>query len=211
MGANSKIKFILGSQSPRRKELVSWLNIPYEIISPEIDEEAYALTQNYQTPQAKCVGLAEAKLNKILENLPYSSAFILCADTNVSFDGVILEKPSSSLEAKSMLQSLSGRSHVVSTGVCLALVSKEGMRLERFVVTSLVEFAEIDDITLDLYVSKGEALDKAGAYGIQGEALSFIKSIDGSYSNVVGLPINEVREKITHHFGMGDRWREKFI
>jgi septum formation protein len=117
--------------------------------------------------------------------------WVLGADTVVVIDGRILGKPSGAAEARSMLRCLSGRVHHVLTGV--ALIAPDGRRIADLVVRSSVEFRELSHEEINAYAESGEPLDKAGAYAIQGGAGRFVLGVTGSYSNVIGLPIEEVQ------------------
>ena len=120
-----------------------------------------------------------------------SDVVVVAADTIVVVDGVILGKPASRDEAFSMLKRLVSRRHDVMTAVAIADLAGRAPKWQRFVVTTHVEFGDVDDARLWAYVDSGEPMDKAGAYGIQSGAASFVRCIEGSYTNVVGLPLYE--------------------
>jgi septum formation protein len=119
---------------------------------------------------------------------------VLGADTTVVLDGLILAKPADEVDARRMLRALSGRNHEVLTGVCIT----GGSRLDTRISRTTVEFAELHEDEIARYVSSGEPMDKAGAYAIQGLASRFVTRIDGSYSNVVGLPVALVYAMLAH-------------
>jgi septum formation protein len=120
---------------------------------------------------------------------------VLAADTAVVVEGQILGKPSNAEDAARMLRALSGRSHLVISGICLM---KDGQPVaDSEVAVTAVEFAELTPAEIDWYVASGESMDKAGGYGIQGRASRFVTRIAGSYSNVVGLPIDVVYRMCT--------------
>lgn len=172
---------ILASQSPRRKELLAVLGFKnFEIVPADIDE---VLDNNMPIGDA----VAEIALEKAeyVKNKVGDSTLILAADTVVVLDGIVLGKPVDVSDARRMLRSISGRTHLVYTGV--ALINK-GRVLKKFETTK-VSFRHLSDQEIDAYITTGEPMDKAGAYGAQGLASLFIDRIDGDYFNVVGLPL----------------------
>lgn len=134
--------------------------------------------------------LASLKAHSALAEASEGS-IIVAADTTVAIDGLELGKPRDDADARRMLHRLSGRTHQVSTGVCLLLAGPSGApaRAHSFVETTNVEFYELDEATIEAYVASGEPADKAGAYGIQGVGRALVRSISGDYFNVVGLPV----------------------
>ncbi len=176
----------LASRSPRRAELLQQIGIDFHILPTDIDESARA----GETPEAYVVRLAAEKAGACRESLKVSDTAnlpILAADTTVSIDGLILGKPENDQDAAVMLKALSGRWHDVHTG--LAIASDKG--LETALSTTRVEMAVLSERAIAAYIASGEPRDKAGAYGIQGLAGTFIRRIEGSYSGVMGLPIFE--------------------
>jgi septum formation protein len=196
------IQLVLASESPRRRELIQWLHIPYKTYAPSIEESS-----NEKEPSAYVMDLARQKATHSFQSVSkkYSNPLVLSSDTIVVFENNVLEKPKDYDDAKKMLLTLSGRKHDVYTGVCLKSRTLE----EVFFDKTTVIFEDIDEKTLSLYLDTGEAFDKAGSYGIQGAALSFIKRVEGSYSNVVGLPVNMIRLKLEEIFG-DISWRNYF-
>lgn len=170
---------ILASRSPRRSELLTAAGISFEILTADIDETPHAS----ETPAAYVERLAIDKARAVYAMRP--DARVLGADTTVAIDGEILGKPIDDADAWRMLRLLSGRAHEVHTGV--ALVSAAGVRSA--VDTTRVWFDVMTDEDISWYVATGEPVDRAGAYAIQGLASRFIPRIEGSYSNVVGLPV----------------------
>ena len=170
---------ILASRSPRRSELLKAAGIAFEVLAADIDETPRA----NETPAAYVERLAIEKARAVFALRP--DARVLGADTTVTIDGEILGKPVDEADALRMLRLLNGRPHEVHTGV--ALVSAAGVRSG--VDTTRVWFAPMTDEDISWYVATGEPVDRAGAYAIQGFASRFIPRIDGSYSNVVGLPV----------------------
>jgi septum formation protein len=175
---------ILGSASPRRAELLAQLGLTFEICPADIDERPAAAEhpRDYVRRMAREKAAALAASSR--------DAVLLTADTTVVLGHRSLGKPESAREARAMLQALSDGVHEVSTAVC---VLRSGQMQEALVTTS-VEFIALDDDLIDDYLSTAEPWDKAGAYAIQGLAGSFVKRIDGSVSNVIGLPLVETRE-----------------
>ncbi|HWI16392.1 MAG TPA: Maf family protein [Vicinamibacterales bacterium] len=170
---------ILASRSPRRSELLTAAGIAFEVLAADIDETPRA----NESPVAYVERLAIEKARAVLQLRP--DARVLGADTTVTIDGEILGKPVDEADAVRMMRLLSGRVHDVHTGV--ALVSRGGV--ESAVETTRVWFSAMTDKDISWYVATGEPVDRAGAYAIQGYASRFIPRIEGSYSNVVGLPV----------------------
>ncbi len=175
-----KSKLILASNSPRRRELLARIIDDFEVI-PSSFEETNGRISAYETALA----FAEGKAREVFSRRP--DDFVLGADTVVSLDGAILGKPKDGEEAAQMLRFLSGRTHSVFTGVCL--IGKDFFKKD--VVETLVTFRTLLPQEIALYVKSGSPLDKAGAYGIQDGTL--VQSYKGSYTNVVGLPLETVR------------------
>lgn len=184
----NKIQLILASQSPRRKELLSYLNIPFQIVSLNVEEKSGA-----QNPRDFCLEIAALKGLSVFEHLrnikANDSLYVVSADTIVALDGKIFEKPLDRNHAKSFLTELSGKTHSVFTAVVVNAFIESKIYSWSFVDESRVTFDVIDSYLLEAYLNTGDSLDKAGAYGIQGASLSFISKVDGSYSNVVGFPL----------------------
>lgn len=179
MAAPSSRQFILASASPRRAELLAAAGFTFTVAHADIDETPLAAE-----PAGLYVRrLAEAKARAVADRYP--GCVVLGADTTVVVDGNILGKPVDAADATAMLRRLQGRAHEVMTGV--ALVAGDRVRVE--FATTRVWFAAMADQEIAAYVGSGEATDKAGAYGIQGRAACYVTRIEGSYSNVVGLPV----------------------
>ena len=185
---------ILASSSPRRKELLSSLSIPFVSIHPDIDESFC----DHIAPEARVVALAEAKAEAGLALLGQSPTdrprLLLAADTLVAFKLTkgwkTIGKPENRAEAKTMLEYMSGRTQSVFSGLCL-LDTTSGRRFTALSATS-VAFAEISEDEIEFYLDTGEWRGAAGGYRIQGSGSWFIDSMNGSWSNVVGLPIREL-------------------
>ncbi len=177
-------KLILASGSPRRADLLRTAGLEFDVLVPNIDEAPLP----GEAPDAFVMRTAREKA----ESLPGSSAVIVAADTAVVDGTRILGKPLNAEHAAAMLRSLSDRTHEVMTGVCLRFPD----RTICFHIETRVTFRSLSDREIANYVATGEPLDKAGAYAIQGGAAKMIRRIEGSYSNVVGLPLCEVIEKL---------------
>jgi septum formation protein len=179
---------ILASASPRRKELLEQAGLSFTVVPSDVDEDEITITE----PDHYVRYLAEAKARDIADRYPEN--WVLGADTIVLLDRLILGKPGTRDEAFSMLKKLSGRSHFVFTGFCLACHSKN--RIVSGAVKTLVRFKELSDAEITWYVNTPEPYDKAGAYAIQGLGTFLVKDIEGSYTNVVGLPVCEIMETL---------------
>lgn len=174
-------KFILASNSPRRKELLNNCGYVFEVKPSDCDEN----TDGSLTPQQTVVELARRKaLSVLAEN---TDAVVLGCDTVVAVDGKILGKPCHREDAYNMLMSLSGKKHIVSSGVCIADID----RCECFENTTEVEFYPLTAETVNSYLDTGEYTDKAGGYGIQGFGCVLVKGIKGDYFSVMGLPVSQ--------------------
>lgn len=171
----------LASASPRRRELLAQLGIAFESIVTDIDESL----QPDESAETYVRRMASAKAAAALKRLPARRAPVLGADTVVVIDGQILGKPANQAAAAAMLHRLSGRAHQVLTAVAISDGEHEAVAVSRTVVT----FRPLSDTEIDGYWATGEPCDKAGGYAIQGLAATFIESIDGSYSGVMGLPL----------------------
>jgi septum formation protein len=178
-------RLVLASASPRRAELLRGAGFVFDVIVADVDESVRA----GETPRDYVMRLAEAKASAVVARA--AGRPVLGADTVVVIDGAILGKPAGDEDAKRMLRLLSGKSHQVLTGVCL-LGGRADRPARTEVATTTVEFAPLTAAEIDWYVGSGEPADKAGAYAVQGLASRFVTRLDGSYSNVVGLPVPSV-------------------
>jgi len=172
---------ILASASPRRRELLAQLALSFTIIPAEVDEQQLAA----EAPTAYVRRVAQAKAQHLSQRFP--EALVLGADTIVVLDEQILGKPGSVEVARQMLTRLSGRQHTVMTGLALLRQCQQFVRLDT--VRTLVRFRPLSRAEIEHYSTTGEPLDKAGAYAIQGGAAAFVESLEGCYTNVVGLPL----------------------
>lgn len=179
-------QLILASQSPRRKYLLEQAGLVFEVIPSNFDEESVALDD----PAVYARTLAISKAEEITQRFP--DQWVIGADTIVLIDGMVLGKPTSPSSAKQMLKRLSGQTHHVYTGfaICCAQLKK---RISD-VVSTEVTFKHLSDNEIEWYTHTQEPFDKAGAYAIQGLGTFLVKRINGSYTNVVGLPVCEVIE-----------------
>jgi septum formation protein len=191
-----KMKVILASGSPRRKELLTWAGVPFEIRISEIDETP----RRKESPLAmvKRLSLEKALVVATTQVRPDERVVIIAADTTVvSPVGKILGKPVNESEAMKMINAIQGKTHRVLTGFCLVQVSggKVLKKVSKVVKTS-VTMRKLNRQEQQDYVSRGESMDKAGAYAAQGFGMVLIEKISGSYTNVVGLPMKEVLEEL---------------
>jgi septum formation protein len=177
------VAFVLASASPRRADLLAAAGFEFTIVPAEIDETPLV----DESPDRYVLRIAREKADRVRpEVLPAS--IILAADTVVVAGGRLMGKPADEADAESMLRILSGATHEVHT----AVVVQSGARMVDEISTTKVRFQSLTDEEIAWYLRSGEPFGKAGAYGIQGRAARFIDWIDGSWSNVVGLPISTV-------------------
>ena len=184
--------FILASGSPRRKDLLTSLLKKFEIITAEAEE-----LQTHKDGPVRLV-IENARIKSLSVAKFHPSQWVLGADTLVALGDQVFGKPRDLAEAKSMLLKLSGKTHQVHTGVSLINISQDVFLSES--VSTLVTFKKLDSSKIDLYFSKVNPLDKAGAYGIQTHPEIIVDSFEGSLSNVIGLPLELLRE-----------WLEKYL
>ncbi len=174
---------VLASASPRRQELLGFYGIPFEVVPSGADEaaEGPGHEQVRELAKRKCLDVAARCPGRL----------VLAADTLVCVEDQVLGKPQNEEDALRMLRLLSGRSHQVHTGICIGC--PDGRVIDR-VATTKVTFLPVGDDLLRRYIATGEPMDKAGAYAIQGRAGAFISSIEGSPTNVIGLPLELLTE-----------------
>ena len=184
---------VLASASPRRRELLAAAGVPFKVDSASVDESPL----EGETPAGCVERLALLKARSLLARYP--SDIVLGADTTVVLDGRMLAKPGDDAEAAHMLTALSGRIHEVLTGVAIVTATAARSMVEKTLV-SMVTMTRED---IAWYIASGEPRDKAGAYAIQGLASRFIPRIEGSYSNVVGLPVAAVLQ-LMREMGLED-------
>ena len=181
MSLNDCGQLILASASPRRRELLQQIGVKFRVEVADIDETPLSA----ETPAAYVARLALGKAQKVAANNP--GCVVLGSDTTVVLDNEILGKPENDADARRILATLAGRRHQVMTAVALV---RDGQQRQQTVITQ-VHFAALTAAQIAAYVATGEPADKAGAYGIQGLGAVLVDAIDGSYSNVVGLPLTE--------------------
>ena len=178
----TKGKWILASASPRRKELLAKLIENFEIIPSQGEENT-----NERHPESVVKSLARQKAEEIFSRPIAKGKIVLGADTVVALDGKILGKPKDEAEAFEMLSALSGKTHEVYTGVCILFTVNCEKQMLLDAECTKVRFYELEKAFIDGYIQSGSPMDKAGAYGIQDGGIA--RSIEGSFSNVVGLPV----------------------
>lgn len=203
----SDYKVILASGSPRRRELLSLMGITdFEVLVSNFPENLeFSL---FKTPQDYCLATATQKVRAVAELVSTrvdENIIVIGADTIVSIDGNILEKPKDYFDAKRMISTLSGRTHTVFTSVVIFSNAFDGdkkdMILKRsFVESTEVKFAYLSESDIDSYVESGEGLDKAGSYGIQALGGQLVESIHGCYFNVMGLPVHKLSKGLAELF-----------
>ena len=193
------LPLILASSSPRRRELLALLDVPFEVRVSDFDEDSIPF--NVESPGDWACALAKAKAEAVAQHIN-PACVIIGADTTVVVDRENLGKPTDKQDALRMLKSLSGRTHEVYTGICVFHKSGHGAEATCKLLfnVSHVTFDSVPDRVLIEYIESGEPMDKAGSYGIQGEALSFIPKVEGDYYNVVGLPLAAVRTLLLPHY-----------
>lgn len=188
------MRLVLASASPRRADLLKAAGYQFEIDPADTDESVHP----GETPAAYALRVAREKAARVSQRHP--GAYVLGADTIVVVDGDILGKPADRADAARMLERLSGRTHEVLTGVAVWHGGREAAHVE----TSKVRFVRLRPSDIAWYVASGEPADKAGAYAVQGLASRFVDAIEGSCSNVVGLPVAVV-DRLLSELGFGDR------
>jgi septum formation protein len=182
-------RLILASASPRRKELLASLSLPFEIIPADVTEHEAADAD----PREMVRHNAALKADWVAARHP--GATVIGADTTVFIDRTVLNKPRDPAEARAMLRLLRGRTHTVFTGLAVRRQG-DGLKLEAG-ATSEVTFKAFDDATLELYLSRVHTLDKAGGYAIQQHGELIVAGYTGSLTNIVGLPLEEMKQLLT--------------
>ncbi len=175
----SGIEIILASKSPRRRELLTEMGLPFTVSVFDVDESF----PDIMHPRDAVRFLAEKKARAVADTLEHP-AIVIASDTMVEVDGKPLGKPADEEDARRMLHLLSGRHHNVHTGVCVVYARQ----MLSGVDSTDVFFHSIDDKDIDKYISTGEPMDKAGAYGIQGKGGKFVSHVNGHMDTVIGLP-----------------------
>ena len=171
---------VLASQSPRRRELLERLGLPFRTLVPDIDER-----MDRPLPPAELVAVISGEKARAAQALAGPEAIVIAADTVVALDGAVLGKPAGEADAARMLSALAGRTHHVYTGLTVL----RGERVRTVSEETAVTFRPLTEQEIAAYVRTGEPLDKAGAYGIQGYGALLVEGIRGDYYNVMGLPV----------------------
>ena len=190
------MELILASNSPRRKALLTEYGFDFKVVPSAYEEQGVGAT-----PQDTVKTFAFGKAKDIFDNLPNekkSQSVVLGADTVVCLDGQILGKPKSKEDAKAMLNRLSNKEHLVYTGYCIISSDK----VINDCVKSIVVFNKLSNALIEEYIATGKPLDKAGAYGIQ-DGFNLVKEYKGSFNNIVGLPIEIIKEQIKSALNKG--------
>jgi septum formation protein len=182
-------RLILASASPRRRELLAQLGVPFEVVTAEVTEHEEESTD----PRVMVAHNAALKAEWVAAR--HSDALVLGADTTVFLDGAALNKPRDLADARAMLRRLSGRTHTVFTGLALRR-GADGWRVDEG-VASEVTFKALDDATIDTYVARVNTLDKAGAYAIQEHGELIVAGHRGSLTNIIGLPLETTKQILT--------------
>ena len=196
MYKEDSLKYILASGSPRRKELMSLIREDFTIEIPGVDE---SVPDNMETEDI-AEYLSGIKAGAVFDGHDNEAVVVTGSDTVVIYGDRVLGKPRSRQDAYDMLKTLSGRTHEVRTGVTVIYRTESGEegRLS-FTDHAKVEFYELTDQEIEEYISTGEPLDKAGAYGIQGRGALLVRKIDGDYYSVVGFPVGRLNRELKAH------------
>lgn len=177
---NKRLNLVLASSSPRRKDILTKLGLEFKIIPSDYEEILESLEFSYEKIEELAYKKAEAILNKLI--VPH---LVIGADTVVVLEGEILGKPTDENDALNMLKKLSGKKHSVVTSICI--INSETLDKKITSTTSYVEFEDLSDEKIKDYIQKFNPLDKAGSYGIQELPDGFVKKIEGSFENIIGL------------------------
>lgn len=196
---------ILASASPRRRELLAQIGLAFEVRVSRVEEkvtqtDAPLMVEELSAQKAEAVmELAAPFGERAAPTMPGNAkdaVLVIGADTVVAVEGHILGKPSGAEEAAKMLSMLSGHTHEVYTGVTLLFKTAEGIQRKTFHERTKVIFYPMSEREIAAYISTGDCMDKAGAYGIQGFCARYIKGIEGDYNNVVGLPVGRLYQEV---------------
>ena len=193
MNSRLHLQLVLASSSPRRRNLLNEMGLRFAVVPAAVEEwfEAGA------DPRSLVLHNCRLKTEFVVADGAHAHCPVLGADTTVALDGVILNKPGDLEDARRMLGQLSGRTHTVFTGICL--IFRERNIDETLCVTSEVTFRQLDEEGISRYLSIVDPLDKAGAYGIQEGREIILENLEGSFSNVMGLPVEETLELLQKH------------
>lgn len=196
-----KIRIVLASASPRRKELMEQIGMDFEIVVSDVEEKVTSVIPCdvvEELARQKAMGVWETLKKQEETALSQEALLVIGADTIVACDGRILGKPKGAEDAKQMLRLLQGRSHEVYTGVTVLYAAGNGCAVQKrtFHETTKVMFCAMSEEEIESYVATGDPLDKAGSYGIQGLCARYIRGIEGDYNNVVGLPVGRLYQEM---------------
>lgn len=187
--AGARPRLILASASPRRRELLGQLGVAFEVVVAQVTEH------EDPTTDARVMVMHNSALKADWVSARHPDAIVLGADTTVCIDATALNKPRDGAEARAMLRQLSGRTHTVFTGLAVRRAS-DGLKIDDGVVTE-VTFKTIDEAVIEKYLSLVNTLDKAGGYGIQDHSDLIVEGYRGSFTNIVGLPIESTKQILT--------------
>lgn len=197
---NVNLPLILGSQSPRRRQLLTQSGMYFRVITPKAEEKTPRKTSVSLRPAQIVKRISEEKAENILAELPPKigkNCLLLTADTLVFLRNQVLGKPKNARDARRMLQSLSGKNHFVFTGVSLAWIKNGRVKKRKSIaVRTKVRFFRLSAKLISWYIATGEPMDKAGAYGAQDYGSLLVETYSGSYTNVVGLPVGQTLKLI---------------
>lgn len=209
MHDKNKWKLILASGSPRRRELLSHLKVPFEVQVSDVAEESA-----HSDPRAFALAVAELKGEAIARTQNVARTVVISSDTVVALDGEIFGKPRDISHAREILRTLAGKRHQVHTAVSIFVRRAQAWSQVQHVESTDVDFLPFDERLVENYLASGDCLDKAGAYGIQGQALSFIGGIHGCYASVMGFPLSRVAHLLSEILGPetkdGTSWQDLF-
>jgi septum formation protein len=207
---NRKWQLILASSSPRRRELLGHTKVPFRIETIPTDEVSEA-----SDPRTYALEIARQKGAVLCGTLQAQSVVVVSADTVVALNGKIYGKPRDTSEARQFLTELADHTHQVHTAVCLHFGWQGQWKRIDHVETTEVGFMSLSPRLLEDYLATGDSLDKAGAYGIQGQALTFIRDVRGCYANVVGFPLarfcSMMEQDFLQQIGEQGPWQNLFL
>lgn len=200
-------RIILASASPRRKELLEKVGIPFEVMESSIEDNIDQIADLQNSPYEWVKTLSSKKANDVATNVEGSS-IIIAADTIITILGKIMEKPTDVIDAFQMLKRLQGRKHTVYTGMTIIYKDEMGITEENYVDATDVYMHELTDEEIKQYIDTHESFDKAGGYAIQGKGTLLIDTIYGDYNTVVGLPLTVLYKALkAHGVNIMDFWK----
>lgn len=209
LGPGQDVEIVLASASPRRRDLLGQIGLDLVVIAPDLDEAPVTNHGTLEELEAQVVALARAKAEAVLGRLAPGGRrrLVIGADTVVLVDGEVLGKPASMAEARRMLGQLSGKTHLVFTGV--AVLDPGSGRLLAGAERTKVTMVPLQGEWIERYIRTGEPMDKAGGYAVQGLGSVFIERVEGCYSNVVGLPLVRLAGLLrAHGYNIEETWSQ---